>query len=90
MQLGAHIVIKGVVQGVGFRYFAYRQASKLALIGYVRNLYSGEVEIEVFGERSALEEFIKEIKVGPRSAHVSDMRVEWKEYESKNNGFEIR
>ena len=90
MQVGAHIVVKGFVQGVGFRYFVYRQASKLGLSGYVRNLYNGEVEIEAFGERSALEEFIKEVKVGPSAAHVSDMKIEWKNYESKNNGFEIR
>ncbi|MBI3005263.1 MAG: acylphosphatase [Ignavibacteriales bacterium] len=90
MQLGVHIVVEGFVQGVGFRYFVLRQASTLGLRGYARNLYNGAVEIEAFGDRSVLEEFIKAVKVGPRAAHVADMKIQWKDDDPTRKGFEIR
>ncbi|MBI4429282.1 MAG: acylphosphatase [Ignavibacteriales bacterium] len=90
MRLGVHIVVKGLVQGVGFRFFVHRQALSLCLTGQVRNLYNGDVEIEAFGERSMLEEFVKEVKVGPRAAHVVDIKIEWKEDDPSKKGFEVR
>ena len=45
-----HIIFKGRVQGVGFRYFCYTEANKMNLTGYVRNLYDGNVEMEVQGD----------------------------------------
>ncbi len=47
------ILVTGLVQGVGFRYFALRTASELGLTGYARNLATGEVEIEAQGRASA-------------------------------------
>ncbi len=90
MVVGARIIVRGLVQGVGFRYFVYRHASHLNLRGYVRNLHSGDVEIEVQGDRSLIEELIKEVKVGPRAAHVVDLKIEWKEPNQNFHGFEIR
>jgi acylphosphatase len=90
MQIGVHIIVQGLVQGVGFRYFVYSQAYRLGLAGWVRNLYTSEVELEVEGDRSLIEELIKELKVGPRSAHVKDMKIEWQEFENRFKGFEIR
>ena len=90
MQVGVHIIVQGMVQGVGFRYFVSRQATKLSLSGFVRNLYDGDVEIEAYGDRSLLEELIKEVKVGPRSAYVKDLRIEWKEFQERYMGFEVR
>lgn len=72
-----HIVAQGLVQGVGFRWFVARKAEALGVKGWVRNLYNGNVEIEAEAERSLLEEFIKEVKVGPRSAHVTNLHIEW-------------
>jgi acylphosphatase len=90
MLVGVHIGIQGLVQGVGYRYFVYRHASRLGLAGWVRNAYNGDVELEVEGERSLIEELIKELKVGPRSAHVKDLRIEWQDYQSRHKDFEIR
>ena len=90
MQIGVHIIVQGLVQGVGFRYFVYRHASRLGLAGWVRNLYSSEVELEAEGDRSMIEELIKELKVGPRSAQVKDLKIEWQEFKSRYQGFEIR
>jgi acylphosphatase len=90
MEVGAHIEIFGMVQGVGFRYFAHRLAVRLGLTGFVRNLYNGNVEIAVEGERSLVEEFISEIKVGPRAAHVGDVKIVWREMSGSYRNFEIR
>jgi len=65
------------VQGVGFRWFVARHAESLGLRGYVSNLYNGNVEIEAVGERGLIEELIKQVKVGPRSAHVTNLKLEW-------------
>jgi len=78
MNVGAHIVVSGIVQGVGFRYFVHNRASRLGLCGEVMNLFNGSVQIEVEGDRSLIEELLKELRVGPRAAHVTDLKVEWK------------
>lgn len=90
MEVGAHIVVRGYVQGVGFRYFAYNRATQLGINGFVRNLYDGNVEVEAEGDRSLIEEFIKELKVGPRSARVTDIQIQWKEKLKPYQSFEIR
>ena len=79
MDARAHMIVQGMVQGVGFRWFVSRYAEALGLRGFVRNLANGNVEIMADGDRSLIEDLIKKVKVGPRSAHVSDVRLEWKE-----------
>ena len=90
METGAHILVSGLVQGVGFRYFVNRTAVALGLRGYVRNLYNGHVEIEVEGNRSLIEEFIKRVKVGPRAAQVSDLKIDWVAPEHQFREFQIQ
>jgi acylphosphatase len=90
MESAAHIVISGVVQGVGYRYFVLMRGRELGLKGYVRNLYSGNVEVEVEGERGVISEFIKEMRIGPPSAHVVDVEVRWREPEGKYVNFEVK
>ncbi len=90
MQVCAHIVVDGLVQGVGYRYYIHRHASSLGLAGYASNLFDGRVEMEVEGDRSTVEELIKLAKVGPRSAHVNNLSVEWKDFQSRYSHFEIR
>lgn len=90
MEVKAHIVVRGIVQGVGFRYFAANHASQLNLFGYARNLFNGDVEIEVEGDRGAIEEFIKLLRIGPRLAKVDDVVVQWEKYTGKYRTFEIR
>lgn len=85
----AHLIIHGAVQGVGFRYFAYRWAEKLKLNGWVRNNWDDSVETEVEGERSAVEEYIEQMKIGPRSAHINKVDVEYKPYQGNYRNFDI-
>ncbi len=77
MEVAAHIVVDGLVQGVGFRYFVSLRAQRLSLRGYVKNLPDSRVEIVAEGDRSAIESLLQEVKVGPRAAQVRDVRVDW-------------
>jgi acylphosphatase len=86
----AHIVVSGLVQGVCYRYFAVEEAEKLGLAGWVKNLLSGEVEAEVEGDRSVVEALIKALKVGPRAAHVTDLKIQWMEPKGDESGFHVR
>ena len=86
---GIHLIVSGVVQGVGFRWFVERVADKLGLVGHVRNLYDGSVETYAEGNEDALNAFYKEIKIGPRSAHVTDVKVKWNEYTGDFKEFRI-
>jgi len=90
MMAAAHILVQGLVQGVGFRYFVAGHAQRFNLTGSVKNLNDGNVEIVAEGERGSVEMLIKEIKIGPRSAHVSKCVVEWVDAEGRFKGFEIR
>jgi acylphosphatase len=84
-----HCIVSGLVQGVGFRYFAYREATALGLNGYARNLYSGEVETYAEGEHAALENFVGRLKIGPRSAMVKAVKVTWGQAPRGVQGFNI-
>jgi len=64
-------LIKGRVQGVGYRYFADRVASELGICGYVKNLWDGNVEVYAIGDATALDEFKRQLAEGPRSARIT-------------------
>lgn len=66
-------LIKGRVQGVGFRYFAERCATELSICGYVKNRWDGSVEVYAVGDESDLEEFRRQLAAGPRSSHVTSI-----------------
>ena len=63
-------VIRGTVQGVGFRYFAQQAASALGLTGYARNLDDGGVEVYAAGPPEKLSDFAARLHHGPRWADV--------------------
>jgi acylphosphatase len=63
-------LIRGRVQGVGFRYFAQHAASGLGLTGYARNLDDGSVEIYASGSQDELSDFAARLRQGPRWADV--------------------
>ena len=86
----AHIVVSGLVQGVGFRWYTARIAQSMGLAGFVRNSGSGNVEIEAEGERGLVEELIAQVKIGPRSADVRDLHITWQEPLRERVRFEIR
>lgn len=83
------IIIKGMVQGVGFRYYCHKIAVTLGLLGYVKNLYNGDVEIEVEGEEGPVNEFINLVKIGPEHSKVTSISVESEKYENIYTSFSI-
>ena len=68
-----YIIVEGRVQGVGFRFFCTMNARTLDLTGWVRNMDNGMVEMEVQGEESSIEKFIKNIKKGNRFIRVDEL-----------------
>jgi acylphosphatase len=74
---GAQINVRGVVQGVGYRYWCCRKAREYGVVGYTANLYDGSVEVVAEGDRSIIEEFLKILKVGPSNASITDIRLIW-------------
>jgi acylphosphatase len=90
MEIHAAITVRGLVQGVGYRWFVNRHAVQLGLKGDVRNNYDGTVFVEVEGDRSLVEELLQQLKIGPRSAQVNDVRVEWSEPKNMFLAFSIK
>ena len=83
--------VYGRVQGVFFRSFVSRQATRLGLTGYVRNLPDGRaVEVHAEGERKQLEELISYLKIGPPGAKVQKVETSWSEYTGSYSRFSIR
>ena len=70
-QAAIRYYVSGIVQGVGYRYFARGAARKLGLAGYVRNLNDGRVEVYAIGLPAALNALRDELHRGPHSAKVS-------------------
>lgn len=89
MNARAAITVIGFVQGVGFRWFTHKRATELGLSGYVRNLDNGNVFTEVEGGRETINQLIEFLKTGPRFSKVSDVVVDWKEFQGEFHSFEI-
>jgi acylphosphatase len=86
----AKIIVNGLVQGVGYRYFVIRHADNLNLKGYTQNLFTGEVLTEVEGDESLIQELIKQLKIGPMKSHIVNCSVDWSEYKNEFKKFEVR
>ncbi len=67
--------VEGRVQGVGFRWFAAREAKRLGLRGWVRNLADGAVEAEAAGDAGALAAFETALRSGPRTSNVTNVEI---------------
>lgn len=70
-----HVIVRGRVQGVGFRFITSSIAAKYHVTGWVRNEYDGSVEIEVQGPEHRVNLFLEEVKQGHRFAHVDSFHV---------------
>ena len=68
--------VSGMVQGVGFRYFAQEEAEHLRLSGYVRNLRDGRVEVYAMGSPEQLDKMRSALERGPSGAMVTGIREE--------------
>jgi acylphosphatase len=89
MKVRAHVVISGRVQGVFFRSNTKREAVKLGLTGFVRNLDDGSVEAVFEGEKSEVEKIIEFCKKGPSGSEVSSVDVQWEKFKAEFTEFDI-
>ena len=69
------VLVSGDVQGVGFRYFVAREAARLELNGWVRNLPDGRVEVEAEGSADRFGELESALRLGPPHARVAEVQV---------------
>jgi len=84
-----HIFVTGRVQGVFFRYSTQKEAEKIGVFGWVRNLSDGRVEILAEGDKDKLEELLEWSKKGPATAKVEKTEFEWLDYLEEFDSFEI-
>lgn len=84
-----HVYVSGFVQGIGFRQFVKRNARKLNLRGWVRNLPDGRVEAVFEGEAPTLKKMIGLCRRGPFLSEVKNVEVDWNYKEEAFRGFEI-
>jgi acylphosphatase len=85
----AKIIAKGLVQGVGYRYFCYRKAKEYSLTGFAKNLVNGDVEIEVEGDKYLIMSFMKELKIGPSKSNVTALDYVFMDYEDEYDEFRM-
>lgn len=88
--MDAHSIIKGFVQGVGYRKFVKKVAITHGLTGWVRNLPDGSVEALLQGEKKKIEIVLKACKEGPFLAAVEEINTVWEKQKELFPAFSIR
>jgi acylphosphatase len=83
-------IIRGMVQGVGYRWFATREAMRFDVTGYVANLPGGDVEVVAEGEEGMVKEYLKTLKAGPPYSRVTSMETREGEYTGQFSNFGVR
>jgi acylphosphatase len=83
-------VVRGRVQGVGFRFFVLREATVLGLDGWVANEPDGSVRCVAEGPPEALEALVEELRRGPAGARVVAVSTAWSEARAEFGGFSVR
>ncbi len=73
----ARVLYGGRVQGVGFRYTAEKLAMDLKLMGWVKNLPDGRVEIVCEGPKEKIELFLKSVREGSLGPYIRKADCEW-------------
>ena len=71
MNVARRFIVRGSVQGVGFRYFAIMAARRAGIVGTVRNMPDGTVEVVAEGPAESVAEFRKQLRFGPSHAQTT-------------------
>ena len=90
MLVSRRFVVRGVVQGVGFRIFTDDAARREGLSGFVRNRADGSVEAVVEGESEAVIRFERSLRQGPPLSRVDDIDVRDELPSGTHHGFAIK
>lgn len=82
-------IVRGIVQGVGFRWFVLQRARRWRVTGWVRNNRDGSVSMEMQGSRDTLEMMRDEIRQGPSWSHVESVEVKEIPIVVGEHGFQV-
>ncbi len=85
-----HVIVRGRVQGVGFRATTMDEARRLDLAGWVRNRHDGTVEVAAEGREESLQALLVFLHQGPRGARVLGIDVDWRPIEGATPPFDMR
>jgi acylphosphatase len=85
-----HLLVRGRVQGVGFRAFVVHRAQALGLSGWVRNCADGSVELEAEGDPAGLERLVEAVSRGPSGARVAVVERTARGEGTGATGFRVR
>ena len=86
----AHVYISGRVQGVSFRYYTLRQASKQGVKGWVKNLPDGRVEAVFEGPEEKVQQMVDWCQQGSPAAQVEEVQINWSAAQNEWSGFNVR
>ena len=86
----AKLKIQGRVQGVFYRQSTKETAVRLGLTGWTKNCLDGSVEATFEGEREDVDAGIEWCRQGPPAAHVTEVTVDWQDFQDEFSGFGIR
>jgi len=90
MSEALHVIVTGKVQGVNFRQSTREYARGCGVVGWVRNLPDGSVEVLAEGERSNLERLLNFVRHGPPYAQVTEVQAEWQLSTGVWHSFEVQ
>lgn len=85
----AHLIISGIVQGVGFRWFIKEQAALSGITGWAKNTDDGSVEVVFAGKKGNIENMVAICKKGPQLAKIKSVTVSWEKGGEEYEGFVI-
>lgn len=84
-----HAIVKGTVQGVGFRAMTRYYATRMGITGTVRNLPDGSVEIYAHGSKTRLQELLQRLKEEVGTAQIEEAAIEYFPIETSHDDFRI-
>ncbi|RQW83700.1 MAG: acylphosphatase [Geobacter sp.] len=90
MKIRAMVTVRGLVQGVSFRYHTRQMALRFNVTGWIRNLPNGNVQGCFEGDEKDVQALIDWCKEGPSLAEVDDVTVEKKDFNDEFHGFHVR
>ena len=88
--VSVHILVRGLVQGVGYRWFVRAEANRLGLTGTVANMPDGRVEVIAEGKRADVDDLIRALKRGNGYSRVEKIETDFGSVTGKYNGFQIK
>jgi acylphosphatase len=89
-EVRVRILVEGRLHGTNFRYQTQQQARKLGLVGFVRNLSDGRIEIEVQGRKDKVSQILEWCQQEPQSVHIKNILFRYDDPLERHAEFVVR